>query len=296
MDPNFSALCKLQNLCMNPEEAILGSTRPSLSELVPFPPGQAHAPSPEPLECLLEAPVPAFLSKTFDLVEDPSLDAIISWAPTGESFVVWDPVEFARFILPHNFKHSNFSSFVRQLNTYGNQRNPVGEFGMSCRGASSIFLQGFRKMHAERWEFANEGFLRGKRHLLRIIQRRKPPGSSGLPLEAEIGKMRKERMGMMQEVMELQKEQLGTVQDLEVVNKKLQAAEEGQKQMVSFMARLLGQMKKMKEPNAIIAPPRTTMGRMKRFAKHSPKETGMGSSLLGSDKRVIFGNALGSGK
>ncbi|VFQ88045.1 unnamed protein product [Cuscuta campestris] len=151
-------------------------------------------------------------------------------------------------------------------------------------------------MHAERWEFANEGFLRGRRHLLRIIQRRKPPGSSGLSLEVEMGKMRMERVGMMQEVMELQKEQLGTVEDLEVVNKKLQAAEEGQKQMVSFMARLLGQMKKMKEPNAIIAPPRTTTGRMKRFAKHNPKEAGMGSSLLGSDKRVIFDNALASGK
>lgn len=73
---------------------------------------------PEPLERLYETPIPAFLSKTFDLVDDPILDPIISWGRSGQSFVVWDPVEFARIILPRNFKHNNFSSFVRQLNTY----------------------------------------------------------------------------------------------------------------------------------------------------------------------------------
>lgn len=74
--------------------------------------------APQPLDCLQDNPIPPFLSKTFDIVDDVLLDPIVSWGPTGESFVVWDPVEFSRLVLPRNFKHNNFSSFVRQLNTY----------------------------------------------------------------------------------------------------------------------------------------------------------------------------------
>ncbi|XP_078445908.1 uncharacterized protein LOC144714957 isoform X2 [Wolffia australiana] len=63
--------------------------------------------------------VPApFLSKTYQLVDDPTVNDVISWNEDGSSFVIWRPPEFARDLLPKFFKHSNFSSFVRQLNTY----------------------------------------------------------------------------------------------------------------------------------------------------------------------------------
>ncbi|KAF5938174.1 hypothetical protein HYC85_025680, partial [Camellia sinensis] len=61
---------------------------------------------------------PPFLLKTYMLVEDPTTDQVISWNSEGTAFVVWQPAEFARDLLPTFFKHSNFSSFVRQLNTY----------------------------------------------------------------------------------------------------------------------------------------------------------------------------------
>nr|GMD96647.1 heat stress transcription factor B-2B [Ipomoea batatas] len=59
-----------------------------------------------------------FLTKTYQLVDDSSVDDLISWNEDGSTFIVWRPAEFARDLLPKYFKHNNFSSFVRQLNTY----------------------------------------------------------------------------------------------------------------------------------------------------------------------------------
>ncbi|XP_059667492.1 heat stress transcription factor A-3 [Cornus florida] len=239
---------------------------------------------PQPLDCLQGNPIPPFLSKTFDLVDDPTLDPIISWSSTGQSFVVWDPMEFARRILPQNFKHNNFSSFVRQLNTYG-----------------------FRKIDSDKWEFANEGFLQGRRHLLKNIHRRKSPqtqqieryagsstetGKTGL--EGEIVRLRREKSSMMQEMIELQQQQRGTVQHMDVVNERLQAAEQRQKQMVSFLAKLfqnpdfLARLQQKKEKRSI-ASPKT----MKKFVKHQQHEQGKSASSMEGqivDYRANLGN------
>lgn len=59
-----------------------------------------------------------FLTKTYQLVDDQSSNHIVSWGENDTTFVVWKPLEFAKDLLPNYFKHNNFSSFVRQLNTY----------------------------------------------------------------------------------------------------------------------------------------------------------------------------------
>ncbi|KAG6747489.1 hypothetical protein NC652_035579 [Populus alba x Populus x berolinensis] len=91
-----------------------------------------------------------FLTKTFKIVDDHTIDDVISWNEDGSSFIVWNPTLFSRDLLPKFFKHNNFSSFVRQLNTYG-----------------------FRKVVPDRWEFSNECFRKGEKNLLCEIQRRK---------------------------------------------------------------------------------------------------------------------------
>lgn len=78
----------------------------------------AAPPPPQPMEGLHEAGPPPFLTKTFEMVDDFTTAHIVSWSRGGHSFVVWDPNAFASFLLPQYFKHKNFSSFVRQLNTY----------------------------------------------------------------------------------------------------------------------------------------------------------------------------------
>ncbi|CAM8924970.1 unnamed protein product [Rhodiola kirilowii] len=111
---------------------------------VDLPPPPAPAPDSQRF-----IPTP-FLTKTYQLVDDLSIDSIISWNEDGTAFVIWNPAEFARDVLPKYFKHNNFSSFVRQLNTYG-----------------------FRKVMPDRWEFSNDCFRRGDKRLLCDIVRRK---------------------------------------------------------------------------------------------------------------------------
>ncbi|GLT60996.1 hypothetical protein SLA2020_337320 [Shorea laevis] len=130
-----------------------------------------------------------FLLKTYDMVDDSSTDKIVSWSSGKRSFVVWNQPEFARVLLPTYFKHNNFSSFIRQLNTYG-----------------------FRKIDPERWEFANEDFVKDQKHLLKNIHRRKPIHSHSHPqgslvdpertaFEEEIEKLSREKAALEANVM-----------------------------------------------------------------------------------------------
>ncbi|KAG1355131.1 heat stress transcription factor B-4b-like [Cocos nucifera] len=92
-----------------------------------------------------------FLSKTYELVEGSKAPDVVSWNEEGTGFVVWLPQEFSKCVLPMYFKHCNFASFIRQLNTY----------------------QGFKKSASDRWEFRHEKFQKGRRYLLAEITRRK---------------------------------------------------------------------------------------------------------------------------
>ncbi|KAF8769116.1 hypothetical protein HU200_006908 [Digitaria exilis] len=118
--------------------------------------------------------------------------------------------------------------------------------------AGLLVWQGFRKVDPDRWEFANEGFLRGQRHLLKNIRRRKPPNSSpnqqslGSYLEVghfgydeEIDQLKRDKQLLMSEVVKLRQEQQNTKTDLQAMEEKLKDTEQKQQQMMAFMARVM---------------------------------------------------------
>ena len=157
-----------------------------------------------------------------------------------------------------------------------------------------MVIQGFRKIDTDRWEFANEAFQRGKRHLLKNIQRRKShqsqqigvhtgpsteAGRSGL--DSEIESLKKERSTMMQEVVELQQQHRGTMHHMEAVNERLQSAEQRQQQMISFLTKMLRNpafldlLKQKKEQRKIDSP------RVRRkFVKQHQHEIGKADSSM----------------
>ncbi|KAF8413686.1 hypothetical protein HHK36_001678 [Tetracentron sinense] len=177
--------------------------------------------------------VPPFLTKTYEMVDDPSTNSIVSWSPRNNSFIVWSLLEFTRDLLPKYFKHNNFSSFVRQLNTYG-----------------------FGKIDPDQWEFANEDFIRGHTHLLKKIHRRKPihshsvqnhhgQGNSGLgesekhEFEEEIGRLKNDKSFLLLELQRHTQDQQGIELQTQSLEGRLLQMEHHQQQMMFFLARIM---------------------------------------------------------
>uniref|UniRef100_A0A0E0LCI0 HSF-type DNA-binding domain-containing protein n=1 Tax=Oryza punctata TaxID=4537 RepID=A0A0E0LCI0_ORYPU len=167
-----------------------------------------------------------FVWKTYRMVEDPGTDGVIGWGNGNNSFVVADPFVFSQTLLPAHFKHNNFSSFVRQLNTYG-----------------------FRKVDPDRWEFAHASFLRGQTHLLRNIVRRGSAaagggggGGGGKRRDASAdGGCGDEDMTMVAtEVVRLKQEQRTIDDRVAAMWRRVQETERRPKQMLAFLLKVVG--------------------------------------------------------
>ncbi|KAL3487758.1 HSF-type DNA-binding-domain-containing protein [Aspergillus germanicus] len=101
----------------------------------------------------------AFIHKLYNMLEDQSIQHLISWSNTNDSFVMSPTSEFSK-VLAQYFKHTNISSFVRQLNMYGFHK------------VSDVFHTG--SPDSALWEFkhGNGNFKRGDLVGLREIKRR----------------------------------------------------------------------------------------------------------------------------
>ncbi|XP_076934109.1 heat stress transcription factor C-1-like [Bidens hawaiensis] len=146
-----------------------------------------------------------FVMKTYQMVYDSSSDNLIRWGKSGNSFIVVDPLRFSQCLLPAFFKHNNFSSFIRQLNTYG-----------------------FRKVDPNKCEFANEWFLRGQLQLLKNIGRRRNNINSIPETQEQEIALALEIARLMQEHKELEKEML-------MLNKRIEAIEWRPKQIMALL-------------------------------------------------------------
>ncbi|KAL1335727.1 hypothetical protein HN51_030184 [Arachis hypogaea] len=177
--------------------------------------------------------LPPFLTKTYEMVDDPSTNSIVSWSDSSRSFVVWNPPEFARVLLPKFFKHNNFSSFIRQLNTYG-----------------------FKKIDPEQWEFSNDDFVRGQPNLMKNIHRRKPVHSHSLQtlhgqvaiplteserksLKDEIEKLKHDKQQQILELQRQEQEWENFKLKIDCTKERLETMEKRQQNMISSISQVL---------------------------------------------------------
>jgi len=163
-----------------------------------------------------------------------------------------------------------------------------------------FILQGFRKVDPDRWEFANEGFLRGQKHLLKTITRRKPSHVQSQPhqpqpqntavsacvevgkfgLEEEIEQLKRDKNVLMQELVRLRQQQQTTDHQLHSLGERLHSMEQRQQQMMAFLAKamqspgFLAQLVQQNDNNR-----RITVGNKKRrFPKQGSELDGESSS------------------
>ncbi|KAG6396779.1 hypothetical protein SASPL_142936 [Salvia splendens] len=212
--------------------------------------------------------LPPFLVKCYEMVSDESTDALISWSDSNDSFIIWDESKFSSQLLPKYFKHSNFSSFVRQLNIYSFISveeivcHPALVAGMIESVLCSDFFydlkpnQGFRKIDTDNWQFANEAFLKGQKHLLKNIVRRKPSHNlvqskssqqkdpepalhpeedKRLALWKEVQSLKSDRNALTQELTNVRLHQQTSRSKMLLLAEQLKGMEKNQQQMLSFI-------------------------------------------------------------
>ncbi|KAH0470070.1 hypothetical protein IEQ34_001628 [Dendrobium chrysotoxum] len=183
----------------------------------------------------------------------------------------------------------------------------AGRTGSYGRGAT--YEQGFRKVDPDKWEFANEGFLKGQKHLLKNINRRKPSSAHSqqqmLPantpssalgacvevgkfgLEEEIERLKRDKNVLMQELVRLRHQQQGTDNQLQTLTQRLQGMEQRQQQMMSFLAKamqspgFLAQIVQQNDSNRRIV----GVGKKRRLPKQENKLEG--ESSVSPDGQII---------
>lgn len=116
-----------------------------------------------------------FVRKLYKMLENPTDENVVRWGDAGDSFVVLENEKFTKHILPKHFKHSNFASFVRQLNKYDfhKVRHNNEENGQSPYGSGA-------------WEFRHPDFQANNKDALDNIRRKAPAARKPNPATEDL--------------------------------------------------------------------------------------------------------------
>ncbi|PPR82793.1 hypothetical protein GOBAR_AA37922 [Gossypium barbadense] len=106
-------------------------------------------------------------------------------------------------------------------------------------------MLGFRKIDSEKWESENEGFIKGQKHLLNSIKRRKNTSQTPVVIQQSLGscvedgevdRLRRDRRVLLMELVKLRQQQHNTRAYIKAMERRLQGTEKKQQQMMSFLA------------------------------------------------------------
>jgi heat shock transcription factor 1 len=104
---------------------------------------------------------PNFLLKLYNILENDECKDIIQWGENGKYFVVKNIHDFTEKILPKYFKHSNYSSFIRQLNMYDFHK---------------------KKSNQNEHLFHHKNFIKGQKDLMKEIKRKSNKKDENVPI------------------------------------------------------------------------------------------------------------------
>ncbi|KAF8673809.1 hypothetical protein HU200_048565 [Digitaria exilis] len=133
-------------------------------------------------------------------------------------------------------------------------------FSCLLRDFNNLFHnQGFHKVDPDRWEWANEGFVKGQKHLLKTIKRKKKsaqdppsdlqpapvktaPGTENIEigkyggLEKEVETLKRDKALLMQQLVDLRQYQQSSSLEVQNLIQRLRVMEQNQKQMMALLA------------------------------------------------------------
>ncbi|KAH0933293.1 hypothetical protein HID58_010410 [Brassica napus] len=171
-------------------------------------------------------------------------------------------------------------------------------FLFSLTTLSFDLVPGFRKIDPDRWEFANEGFLAGQKHLLKSIKRRRNMGlqtvnqqgsgsgsGSGMScvevgqygFEGEVERLKRDHSVLVAEVVRLRQQQHNSKSQVAEMEQRLLVTEKRQQQMMTFLAKALN------NPNFV-----------QQFALMSKEKKGLFGSDVGRKRRLTSSPSLGT--